>query len=179
MRARTRFSQLPNWRIFQHRVMGGSSSAKADTIGQDVEEETVQWTILLASISRWMRRMFAFSIAKAWWFARARPSRRRRRSPANWRKRQVVIALCSRPDEWRQSYSRVEPTRSARSLRREPAGLPGAQITRDPQDRSQRRARSGAFGSHRLLQARACEVAAGSCAPLFDHCPQEVGWPAG
>jgi hypothetical protein len=38
-------------RVFQHRVMGGSSSAKADTIGQDVEEETVQWTILLASIS--------------------------------------------------------------------------------------------------------------------------------
>jgi len=27
--------------VFQHRVMGGSSSAKADTIGQDVEEETV------------------------------------------------------------------------------------------------------------------------------------------
>jgi hypothetical protein len=41
---------------FQHRVMGGSSSAKADTIGQDVEEETVQWTILLASISRWMAK---------------------------------------------------------------------------------------------------------------------------
>src|SRR6202046_127449 len=37
--------------VFQHRVMGGSSSAKADTIGQDVEEETVPWTILLASIS--------------------------------------------------------------------------------------------------------------------------------
>jgi transposase len=27
-------------RVFQHRVMGGSSSAKADTIGQDMEEET-------------------------------------------------------------------------------------------------------------------------------------------
>src|SRR6202034_1404362 len=82
--------------VFQHRVMGGSSSAKADTIGQDVEEETVQWTILLASISRWMRRMFAFSIAKAWWFARARRRRRRRLSLANWRKRQVVVASCSR-----------------------------------------------------------------------------------
>jgi hypothetical protein len=53
-------------RVFQHWVMGGSSSAKADTIGQDVEEETERWTILLASISRWTRRMFAFSIAKAW-----------------------------------------------------------------------------------------------------------------
>ena len=33
--------------------------------------------------------------------------------------------------------SRVEPTRSARGLRREPAGLPGAQVARHPQDRSQ------------------------------------------
>ena len=52
MRARTRFLQLLNWRVFQHRVMGGSSSAKADTIGQDVEEETERWTISLASISQ-------------------------------------------------------------------------------------------------------------------------------
>src|ERR1700722_2571251 len=90
-------------RVFQHRVMGGSSSAKADTIGQDVEEETVQWTILLASISQWMRRMFAFSIAKVWWFARARPSRRRRRLPANWPKRRVAAASCSRRGAWRRS----------------------------------------------------------------------------
>ena len=34
------FSRHLNFRLFQHRVMGGSSSAKADTIGQDVEEET-------------------------------------------------------------------------------------------------------------------------------------------
>ena len=58
MRAGTRFSQLLNLRVFQHRVMGESSSAEADKIGQDVEEETVQWTILLASIFRWMSRMF-------------------------------------------------------------------------------------------------------------------------
>src|ERR1700689_5816540 len=83
---------------FQHRVMGRSPSAKAATIGQDVEEETVQWTILLASISRWMRRMFAFSIAKALWFARARPSRRRRRLPANWPNGRVAAASGSRPD---------------------------------------------------------------------------------
>ena len=38
---------------------------------------------------------------------------------------------------------------------------------------------TGALGSHRLLQARSCEVAASSCAPLVDHCAQEVGWPAG
>src|ERR1700722_11674551 len=68
-----------------------------------LEEQTVQETILLASISRWMRRMFAFSIARAWWFARARPSRRRRRSPANWRKHRVVVGSCSRQDEWHQS----------------------------------------------------------------------------
>jgi hypothetical protein len=36
--------------------------------------------------------MSVFSIAKAWWFARARPSRRRRRLLTNCRKRQVVIA---------------------------------------------------------------------------------------
>jgi hypothetical protein len=39
-----------------------SSSAKADTFGQDVEEETERWTILLASIVRWTRRMFAFPL---------------------------------------------------------------------------------------------------------------------
>src|SRR5271165_7558370 len=37
-RAKTRFSRWLNFRVFQHRVMGGSFSAKADTIGQDVEE---------------------------------------------------------------------------------------------------------------------------------------------
>src|ERR1700723_4135483 len=46
--------------------------------------------------------------------------------------------------------SRVEPAWSPSGLRREPAGLPGAQVARHPQDRSQRRARSGASGSHRL-----------------------------
>src|SRR5277367_4552716 len=40
MRAGTRFWQLLNLRVFQHRVMGGSSSVKADTMGQDMEEET-------------------------------------------------------------------------------------------------------------------------------------------
>jgi hypothetical protein len=44
--------------------------------------------------------------------------------------------------------SRIEPTRSARGLRREPSGLPGAQVASDPQDRWQRRARAGAFGPH-------------------------------
>src|SRR5208337_3223076 len=61
------------------------------------------WTILLASISRWMRRMFAFSIAKAWWFTRVKRRRWQRRSPANWQKRQVVVASYSRPDAWRRS----------------------------------------------------------------------------
>ena len=35
--------------------MGGSSSGEADRIGNDSEEEIVQWTILLASTFRWMR----------------------------------------------------------------------------------------------------------------------------
>ena len=36
-------------RVFQHRVMGGSSSRWADRIGDGLEEEAVKWTILLAS----------------------------------------------------------------------------------------------------------------------------------
>src|SRR5271154_2025434 len=74
--------------------------------------------------------------------------------------------------------SRVEPTRPSRGLYREPAGLPGAQVTRDPQDRSQRRARASAFGPHRLLQARAREVFVGPRDPLADQRAQEAGWPA-
>src|SRR5580692_1273763 len=54
------------------------------------------WTILLASISRWTRPIFAFSTAKGWSFTRARRRRRQRRSPANRRKRQVVVASYSR-----------------------------------------------------------------------------------
>ena len=71
--------------------------------------------------------------------------------------------------------SRVEPTRSARGLRGKPTGLPGAQVAGDPQDRSQRRARTGALGSHWLLQARACEVIARPGAPLAD---QRASWSA-
>jgi hypothetical protein len=60
----------------------------------------------------WMRRLFAFSIAKAWWFARARPSRRRRLSPANWRKRQLVVASYWRPNAHQrlgQPHARYPP----------------------------------------------------------------------
>jgi transposase len=87
MLAGARFSWHLSFRLFQHRVMGGSSSAKADTIGQDVEEETVQWTILLASISRWMRPTSAFSIAKERLSTRARRSRRQRRLLTSWPRR--------------------------------------------------------------------------------------------
>src|SRR5580698_3649650 len=61
----------------------------------------------------------------------------------------------------------------------EPAGLPGAQGAGDPQDRSKRCAGAGAFGSHWLLQARAREIAASSCAPLTDQRAQEAGRPTG
>ena len=40
LRAEAGFSPSLNIRVFQHRVMGRSSSAKAATIGQNVEEET-------------------------------------------------------------------------------------------------------------------------------------------
>src|SRR5271154_3964189 len=42
----------PKIGVFQHRVMGGSSSTQVDRIGLGSEEETVRWTILLASISQ-------------------------------------------------------------------------------------------------------------------------------
>ena len=45
--------------------MGGSSSTQAGTIDRDLEEENPIWTISLASISQWTRRMFAFSTVKA------------------------------------------------------------------------------------------------------------------
>jgi hypothetical protein len=51
-------------------------------------------------------------------------------------------------------------------------------VAGDSQDRPQRCARAGALGSHRLLQARACEVAVGSRSPLADHRAQEAGEPA-
>src|SRR3984957_18270202 len=61
------------------------------------------WTISLASISRWTRRMLAFSIAKGGWFTRVSRSRRQRQSPSNCRKLRVVVELSSRPDAWRRS----------------------------------------------------------------------------
>src|SRR5271166_4081647 len=91
-------------RVFQHRVMGGSSSAEADTIGHGLEEETMTWTILLASTSRWMRPTFAFSTGKARSFARAKQYRPRKRSPTSWRKRRAVVVSYSRQVEWRRSY---------------------------------------------------------------------------
>jgi hypothetical protein len=72
-----------------------------------------------------------------------------------------------------------EPAWFPSSLRREPASLPGAQVACDSQDRSQRCSWSSAPRPNRLLQARACEVTASSCAPLADQRAQEVGWPAG
>jgi hypothetical protein len=57
------------------------SSAEADRIGLDSEEETVQWTILLALISQWTRPAFAFSTGKARSFMRVKRRRRGKRSP--------------------------------------------------------------------------------------------------
>jgi hypothetical protein len=34
----------------------------------------------------------------------SRPSRRRKQSQMSWRKRQLVVASCSRPDAWRRSF---------------------------------------------------------------------------
>jgi hypothetical protein len=40
MRTEAGFSRHLNFRLFQHRVIGGNSSARADSIGGDLEEET-------------------------------------------------------------------------------------------------------------------------------------------
>ena len=157
--------------------MGGSSSAGADRIGNDSEEEIVQWTILLASTFRWMRPTFAFSTGKARSFARARQYR-----PQAIADELVKAPSCSRivfeQVEWRRSYfmgcaSSDFPLSASRA-----AGLSGAQVAFYPQDRSQRRAGTGAFGPHWLLQAGACEVAAGPRGPLAHHRAQEAGGPA-
>jgi hypothetical protein len=57
---------------------------------------------------------------------------RPRRSLTNWRKRQVSSHRIRDQANGADPVSRVEPTRFARSLREEPAGLPGAQVDGDP-----------------------------------------------
>ena len=95
------------------------------------------WTILLASIFQWTRP-----------FPRPRPRR-----GGGLREQDGVHCVSDRQrigqsaelssDRVRDRtngadpFSRVEPTRSASGLRGEPARLPGAQVTRDRQDRSQ------------------------------------------
>ena len=98
------FSPPLNFRVFQHGVMGGSSSAKADTIGQDVEEETEQWTILLASIFQWTRRMFVFSTAKGVVVRESKTESSAQAVANELSKRRVVVGSCSRQDAWRRSF---------------------------------------------------------------------------
>src|SRR5215472_5635139 len=77
------------------------------------------------------------------------------------------------------ALSRFEPAWITRRLRREPAGLSGAEVASNAQDRPQRCPRLGASRPYRLLQTRLREVAAGTRCPLADHRPQEAGRPAG
>jgi len=58
--------------------------------------------------------------------------------------------------------SRPDRMRCADDLYREPAGSSGAEVVCDPQNRPQRCARPGPSRPHRLLQARAREVALGT-----------------
>jgi transposase len=71
------------------------------------------------------------------------------------------------------------PTRIAGYLRREPAGVSGAEAVSDAQDRPERCARFSASRPHRLLQTGSCEVPAGARRPLADHRSQEAGRSAG
>src|SRR5215472_8968873 len=77
------------------------------------------------------------------------------------------------------ALSRFEPAWITRRLRREPAGLSGAEVAGNAQDRPQRCPRLGASRPYRLLQTRLREVAAGARCPLADYRPQEAGRPAG
>src|SRR5215831_1740074 len=79
----------------------------------------------------------------------------------------------------RMALPRPEPARAACCLRREPAGISGAEIISDPQDRPQRRAWLGAPGANRILQARLREIPAGTCGPVSDHRSQEAGRASG
>src|SRR5271166_5005309 len=89
--------------VFQHRVMG--RELQAATIGPSLEEETVRWTILLASTSRWTRRTSAFSIARALLSMNASLRRWQTRSQTSYRRPRVVVGSCSRPGGWRRSCS--------------------------------------------------------------------------
>src|SRR5580700_5752639 len=62
---------------------------------------------------------------------------------------------------------------------RQASGLSGAEAVSDAQDRPQRCTRPGASRPHGLLQARSCEVPAGTRCPIADHRSQEAGRPTG
>jgi hypothetical protein len=94
-------------------------------------------------------------------------------------KSRLAGGLCSRPAGWRRCSTRPEQAWIACRLHREPAGLSGAEVAGDAQDRPQRCARLGASCPHRLLQARPCEVAVGTRRSVVDHRSQEAGRPAG
>ena len=102
----------------------------------------------------------------------------------NWRKRQVVIASCSRTGRMAPIlFHGVEPAWSSGGLRRESRQAyqvtlkslathkTGSQTT--PWRTGADLARTGFFKPVHVksLQAHA--------SPLVDHCAQEVGWPAG
>ena len=131
-RAKAIFSRWLNFRVFQHRVMDGSSSATADTIGQNVEEETRY------GLFRWPRYLDGRDPC-----LRSRPRRRgrsREQDGVDRRgdRRRIGESAKMSADRIRDRthgadpVSRVEPTRPSRGLRRKPAGLPGAQVVGDP-----------------------------------------------
>jgi hypothetical protein len=163
-------------RLFQHRVMDGSSSAQAERIGRNLEEETPVWIISLASTSRWTRHTPAFSVGKVRSFMRARRSRRRKRSLTSWRKRRSSHRL---PDgtDGADPLSLIARARISRGLHREPAGLSGAQVACDPQDRSPREGWRISAVPAPLSPCTGSRCR--SCTPLADHRPPKTRRSAG
>ena len=153
---------IPRFPSFQHRVMGGSSSAKADTIGQDEEEEVRHGLFCSFRIVDGRDAYLRLSTAKAWSFMKARRRRQQRRSPANCRKRRVAVGSYSRRANGADPVSRVELAWSPSGLGREPPSLPGAQVAGDHKPIAT--TREGWRTRLALASSSPCsEVAASSC----------------
>ena len=135
----------------------------------------------MASISRWMRRMFARPRPRRRGGSRKQDrGRRRRLSPANWRKRQLAIASCSRPDAWRRSLfhglSQLGlPVVCVESRQAYQALWPLATHKTDRND-ARGLAHLACTGFFKPVHVKSLSAPRG---PLADHRAQEVGRPAG